>query len=195
MCYGLLCGAENMQTLIGPYPRSKIVLCSADAGPASQREKSGEAGYFFPRGRWVGALRNAAERLGCRFVILTTAHGMVNPGDVIHHYDLHITEHKLRVTENWRQTIPHLLAGMPGSLLVFYSGGCPRDIYIEVLRPILYAQRISLITFGRPNAFDIGKIDEFVDLLMKGTSLAELRSILKCPDKLEFYPYPRQESI
>ncbi len=180
-----------MPMFIGPYPKSKIVLCSADASPNSQRKHPGEAAYFFPGGKWVGTLRNAAERLGCRFVILTTEHGMVNPGDVIHPYDAAIAEHRLRVTEKWRETIPHLLANLSGSLLVFYSGGCPRDAYIDVLEPILHAQGVSLITFGRPNMFDIDKIDKFVGLLIKGTSLDELTSILRCPDRLEFYPCPR----
>jgi hypothetical protein len=180
-----------MPTLIGPYPKSKIVLCSADASPDSQRGQPGEAAYFFPRGRWVGTLRNAAERLGCRFVILTTAHGMVDPDDVIDHYDVAIGKHVLRVTEKWRETIPRLLANLSGGLLVFYSGGCPREEYIDVSKPILHAQGVSLITFGRPNAYDIGKIDEFVVLLMKGAFPSELMSILRCPDRLEFYPCPR----
>lgn len=73
-------------------------------------------------------------------------------------------------------------------MLVFYAGGCPRDKYIELLLPILHSLGISLITFGRLNTYDMGTIDKFVELSFEGTMLNELRSILKLPDKLEYYP-------
>ncbi len=64
---------------IGPYKQERILLCSADAGPKSQRGRPCEAGIFFLGAKWVGATRNCAQRLGCDFTILTTGHGMVRP--------------------------------------------------------------------------------------------------------------------
>ena len=72
-----------MKTLLGPVPKEKIILCSADAHPDSQRNSADRAGNFFPNAPWVGAVRNCAERLHCKFVILTTGHGLVGPEDVI----------------------------------------------------------------------------------------------------------------
>jgi len=52
---------------IGPYHSHEMVLCSADAGPGSQNRQSDQAQFFFPNAKWVGALRNAAQRLHCVF--------------------------------------------------------------------------------------------------------------------------------
>jgi len=173
--------------IIGPCPLSRIVLCSADASPNSQREYDVEAGYFFPGAKWVGTLRNASNKLGCRFVILTTGHGMVNPDDVISPYDLPIEKGLNDVSTNWRQTIPGLLGSSSYDILVFYSGGCPRDHYVQLLRPILMDLGMSLFTYGRPNMFDVGKTVDIVQLLVRGVSFEEIKSLLKCPDKAEYY--------
>lgn len=182
-----------MSFVIGPYPKNRIVLCSADAGPGSQQTMEGEAQYFFRKGRWVGALRNSAERLGCRFVILTTAYGMVNPHDLIQPYDLHIGPYKERIRKIWQQSIPSKIPFGLYDLMVFYAGGCPRHKYVGLLQPILHSLEISLITFGKPNTFDLGQMDKFVGMLLAGTALHELRAILKIPDRLEYYPSFRAE--
>lgn len=36
------------------------------------------------------------------------------------------------------------------------------------MRPILQPLLISLITFGRPNMYDIGNMDDFVTLVAQG---------------------------
>ncbi len=174
-----------MSDIVGPIQRDKIVLCSADASPQSQKIR-GKAAFFFPGAKWVGAVRNASERLGCRFVIITTGHGLVNPDDEITKYDKHIIPYKEEVKKLWEKTIPLLLDNNV-SLMIFYPGGCPRDLYIEILSPILSSLKISLITFGKPNMVDVNKIDNFVNLITKGTSIDELKSILKCPERLRFY--------
>jgi len=171
---------------IGPYDRERIVLCSADAGPNSQRNEPDSANYFFPGAKWVGALRNASDRLECRFVILTTGHGMVNPDDQITPYDMHINENYQQVEHNWKDTVPLLLGAGQYDILVFYSGGCPRDPYLDLLVPILHRCQISLITFGKPNTRDLGKVDQFVSLLMEGTTIEVLRSILTYPGGFNF---------
>ena len=173
---------------LGPYPIDRIVLCSADAGPKSQSDNSAEARYFFTRASWVGAVRNTAEDLGCKFVILTTAHGMVNSEDMINPYDTHIGTYRSEVDAQWQQTIPHVLGTHQYGLIVFYAGGCPRDLYLDLLMPILRNAGISLITFGKPNMYDVGKLEEFTKLIVKGTTIKELESILKYPDELEFIP-------
>jgi hypothetical protein len=175
-----------MKPVIGPYSRDRIVLCSADAAPKAQRDTPCEAGYFFPGAAWVGALRNAAERLGCRFVILTSAYGMVDPDDVIAPYDLEIYGHEAEVASNWKRTIPSLI-GNKCDVVVFHSGGCPKEECTQILEPVLRDNSISLITFGRPNMFDVGKAETIVKLLISGTSIDELRSILRCPDRLELF--------
>lgn len=180
-------GQVPMKTLLGPIPRNKIILCTADASPSSQRTSPDKAGVFFPRAPWVGAVRNCAERLNSKFVILTTGHGMVEPDEVISPYDFHIHNYRSRVAERWRSTIPTRLSKNRGSLIVFYAGGCPRDDYIELCRPILCELGISLLTFGKPNMFDVDKIEKCVQMLASGTSLAEIASILRSPDRLEFY--------
>jgi hypothetical protein len=177
-----------LKTLIGPFPRHRIVLCSADADPGSQKDFPDQAAYFFPGAKWVGAVRNAAERVGCRVVVLTTGHGMVNPEEVIQPYDMHISEYPEEVKRSWLATIPQCLGDNRYDILVFYAGGCPRKPYIEMMLPILQEMNISLLTFGRPSMYDSGKIDELVDAIVLGTTIAELKSILRLPEKLEYYP-------
>jgi len=173
---------------IGPFPNEKIVLCSADAGPGSQRNKPYEAAHFFPGGKWVGAVRNTAEELGIRFVILTTGHGMVDPWDKISPYDRHIDGYTKEVNEKWVDTIPRTLGTNQYNILVFYAGGCPRESYLELMMPILNSLNISMITFGRPNMYDIDKIEEIVGSLVEGSNLEEMKSIMKYPKRLEWYP-------
>lgn len=175
-------------TLIGPVPIDKLVLCSADAGPGAQRDRPRKAGYFFPHAPWVGALRNRSETLNCRFCILTAGHGLVGPDKVIGPYDRHILAFPEWVAEMWQQTVPRLFGRYRCDLMVFYAGGCPRDEYLRVLLPLLRQVGTSLITFGRPNMHDIGRTEQFVQMIEKGTTLNELRAILKHPDRLEYYP-------
>ena len=177
-----------MEHSIGPYHKHRIVLCSADAHPHSQCDTPCEAGYFFPGAKWVGTLRNVAERLGCRFVILTTAYGMVDPEEVIEPYDLHVLGHETQVAKELEQTVPLRIGGKRYDIVVFYSGGCPRDPCIELLQPILRRNHIALVTFGRPNMFDIDKTELIVQLLIRGTFYSEIKSALKCPERFEFFP-------
>ncbi len=174
--------------MIGPYSIQRIVLCSADASPRSQRRRPCNAASFYPGAKWVGAMRNAATRLGCNLVIITTAHGMVNPEDEIGPYDLHIRGHEEEVRSIWRRTIPLVLGQNRFDILVLYFGGCPRYPALEIIREILHEMHISLITFGKPNMFDIDRVDDLVHLLEKGTSLEELRSLTGYPERLEFFP-------
>jgi len=177
-----------MNPSLGPYPRVRIVLCSADASPISQRKEPCEAAFFYPGASWVGAVRNAAEDERCKFVILTTAYGMVEPFDIIAPYDLHIDADTYQVQEKWKQTIPSLIGQGRYDILVFYPGGCPRGKYLRLLKPIVGENGVSLITFGRPNMFDSGKIADVVSCLCQGTSIEGLKSILKYPEYLEFFP-------
>jgi hypothetical protein len=183
---------NGLEETIGPYSLRKIVLCSADASPKSQRETPFPAGFFFPGGKWVGALRNAADSIGCRFVVLTTAYGLVNPDDLIKPYDVHINQFQEEVNSKWNQTIPPLLGPSGSDLMVFYSGGCPMDSYVALLKPILTNLGISLLTFGKPNMFDIGKTKELVEFVTNGASYKMITSLLKCPDRLRFYPAPNR---
>jgi hypothetical protein len=172
-----------------------MVLCSADAGPDSQKKHDDTAEDFFPGAKWVRAIGNSAGRQNCRFVILTTAHGMVNPHDLISPYDLHIRDHKELVRCKWQETIPALLGGKGYRILIFHSGGCPRDLMIDVMLPILHVLGITLLSFGKPNMWDIGKMDEVVELLERGTSLSELSSLLKVPERLVYYPCIKMKGI
>lgn len=174
--------------MIGPYSIQKTVLCSADASPRSQRRRPCNAASFYPGAKWVGAMRNAAKRLGCNLVIITTAHGMVNPEDEIGPYDLHIRGHEEEIRSIWRRTIPLVLGQNRFDILVLCFGGCPRYPALEIIREILQEMHISLITFGKPNMFDIDKIDNLVHLLVRGTYLDELKSIMGYPDRLKFFP-------
>lgn len=176
-----------METQIGPVPKRRLVLCSADASPDAQRSQPDRAGYFFPDGRWVGAMRNAADALSVRFVVLTTGYGLVNPDEVLEKYDKHIDPYRAFVTEKWRKTAPLLLGKSQYDLMLFYAGGCPRDKYLKVLKPVLHSIGTSLITFGRPNMYDIGKAGTVARMLINGTSLDKLRTILRYPAKLEYY--------
>ena len=171
--------------MIGPYKKSRIVLCSADAGPNSQSDMPCSAEYFFPGAKWVGAVRNAAQNIGCRFVILTTAHGMVNPTDMISPYDLHGQHNKKQVSDIWNKSVPQIIDNNC-DLLVFYAGGVPKELYLELFVPILRDLKIDLITFGRPNMYDVGKISEIAKALQSSVSMDELRDFLKCPEKLIF---------
>ncbi|MCX5846781.1 MAG: hypothetical protein NTW12_10585 [Deltaproteobacteria bacterium] len=174
---------------IGPYQRTRIVLCSADASPKAQVQGKGEAAYFFPGAKWVGSVRNAACNLKCRFVILTTAHGMVNPHNIISPYDLKAENNKKKVSEIWRDTVPQILGSNNYDLLLFYAGGCPIKPYMELFLPILRDLKIDFITFGRPNMYDSGKIKDMAEMLEKRSSMIELKSILKCPERLIFVPW------
>jgi hypothetical protein len=177
-----------MNTAIGPIRADRIVLCSGDAGPGSQRTQPGRAEYFFQHANWVGATRNSASDLGCHFVILTTGFGLVNPSDTLSPYDKHINNHRAYVTDKWKETIPALLAGAGLELLVFYAGGCPRDTYLSVARPIFHAVGLDVLTFGWPQRCDIGKIRSVTQGVISGTTVHKLRTILSCPDRLEYSP-------
>jgi hypothetical protein len=72
--------------------------------------------------------------------------------------------------------------------MVFYAGGCPRDEMLNVMLPILNKQGIDLLTFGKPNMFDVGQLDQVVQLLISGTSISDIKSLLKVPDRLKFCP-------
>jgi hypothetical protein len=126
-----------MKVEIGPFPRERILLCSADAGPNSQRQAARDAGHFFPRAKWVGTLRNVADLARVQFVILTTGHGMVYPWEVIEPFDAHIDICREIVRRKWIQTIPRVIGKSRYDIMVFYAGGCPREAYIGLLRPIL----------------------------------------------------------
>jgi hypothetical protein len=173
---------------IKPKYSHEIVLCSADAGPGSQRKNTAQAQYFFPGAKWVDALRNAAGRLGCDFLILTTQHGLVEPRQIISPYDLHINVHRQAVTEKWFATIPPLVSGREYKLMIFYAGGCPRDEMIEVMLPIMQQQGVAILTFGRPHMCDVDKAETIWKMVTKGTTDSEIKSILGVPERFEYYP-------
>jgi hypothetical protein len=173
--------------MIGPYDLSRIVMCSADANPHSQRTYADSAENFFPGAKWVGAVRNVAEKIGCRFVVLTTAHGLVDPHDTITPYDMHISKYRRDVTAKWEETFPARLRAGAYDLMVFYAGGCPRDEMVDVMLPILRDLHIDLLTFGRPNMFDAGKIQKVVEAVIDGTTSDELKNMLKVRDRLAFW--------
>jgi hypothetical protein len=103
-------GTDEGNPKIGPYNIHEIVLCSADASPTAQKNNPDQAQYFFPKAKWVGALRNTADRLSCDFFIITTAHGMVDPTQIISPYDMHINKYPTEVEANWQTTIPAMVA-------------------------------------------------------------------------------------
>jgi hypothetical protein len=183
-----------MSERIGPYDRERIVLCSADASPKAQKRVADAAAYFFPGAKWVGGLRNAAGRLSLRFVILTTGHGMVHSEDVIGPYDMHIEKHAQEVSENWNSSVPSLLGSNRHDLLVFYTGGCPRKPYLEILVPILKRCSIACLVYGKPFMRDLEKTEEVVRRVMEGTTIEDLRSILRSPENLEFYEKESKET-
>jgi|GEM_PF-368919 len=177
-----------MEGQIGPYARERILLCSADAGPDSQKTTVDDAGHFFPGAKWVGAFRNIADRTRSQLVILTTGHGMVYPWDVIGPFDAHIDIYKEEIQKRWIQTIPPIIGGNQYDIMLFYSGGCPREPYLDLLLPILKDHGISLLTFGRPNMYDIDKTEHILDLIVAGNSLHKIRSVLAVPERLQFFP-------
>jgi hypothetical protein len=176
-----------MKTALGPIKKEQLILCSADASPDSQRKHPYPAADFFPNGKWVGALRNTAHTLGCKFVILTTGHGLVAPDDIISPFDAHIDTYPDKVRKLWETTIPRVLKEHRNSLMLFYSGGCPREPYIKIAMPILHTLGISLLSFGKPMMFDVDKIEKCSQMLFRGTSFEEIASILGVPERLEFY--------
>lgn len=173
---------------LGPYQRERIVLCSGDASPRSQRNIPGEAGYFFPGGKWVGATRNSAERLNCRFVIFAGPYGLVNPWQIIAPYDVpgHTEEEQTMIRDRLFQTIPLLIGGDRYDVVFLYAGANPREIIIEMMWPILKDNSIDLVTFGKPNTGDLGKLDNVVELLIRGTTPNELSEILRFPQRLKY---------
>ncbi|HNQ64876.1 MAG TPA: hypothetical protein PK842_03925 [Smithella sp.] len=180
---------EAKDETIGPYQLNRIILCSADASPASQKKDKYKAEYFFPSAKWVGAVRNVASDLGCKFVILTTKHGLVNPSDDIDHYDLEIKGNENIINEKWQDTTSRLIRRGQYDILVFYAGGCPRDEYLRILSPILKNLEIDLLTFGKPNMGDAGKIKDIVESLGEEASIDTLKKKLKFPDRLLFFPH------
>ena len=173
---------------LGPYQGGRIVLCSGDASPRSQRNIPGEAGYFYPGAKWVGATRNSSERLNCRFVIFAGPYGLVDPWEIIAPYDVpgHTEEEQTMIRDNLSRTIPQLIGQNRYDVFVLYAGANPRDIIIEMMWPILEHNGIDLITFGKPNTADVGKLDNVVALLIRGTTLNELRTILRYPERLKY---------
>ena len=123
--------------MIGPHRPSEILLCSADASPKSQKAQPAEAGIFFPGAKWVGAVRNSARRMQCPFLILSTAYGMVTNDEIINPFDLHIDVYPEKVKEIWNRTIPSVLSNKRYRIMVFYAGGCPRESYIDLIKPLL----------------------------------------------------------
>jgi hypothetical protein len=175
-------------TMVGPYRMNRIVLCSSDAGPNSQRSEPEQAGYFFPGAKWVGTLRNAAKRLHCKFVITTTAYGMVTHDELIEPYDLPASHNVEEVKEKWGETFKEVLGENNYDIALCYLGGCPRNPGLPIKVGIFNSMNISVIKFGRPNMLDIGKIDRVAHLLTQGTSIDEIKSILDYPEYLEFFP-------
>lgn len=175
------------RTSLGPVPITKIILCAADAGPRAQSPTPAAAQSFFPGAKWVGAVRNVAERVGAKFVVLTTGHGLVRATDKLTPYDLPIRTHAHEVAVYWRTTVPAVLRADRGDLLLFYAGGCPRDLYLAQLLPALRPLGISLLTFGRPNMVDVGQLESIVHHLTVGTTLAAIAEGLSHPNRLQFY--------
>jgi hypothetical protein len=135
-------------------------------------------------------MRNAAERLACTFVIFAGPYGLVGPLEVIAPYDVpgHSKEEQTMIKEKLNLTIPRLIGGNRYDLVVFYAGANPRDLIIEMMGPILKDNNMDLITFGKPNMWDIGKLEEFVQLLISGTTMNGLKAILSFPERLDFFP-------
>ena len=177
--------------MIGPYQRDRIMLCSADAGPPSQKQTACEAAYFFPGGKWVGAVRNSAHELECAFTILTSTYGMVNSHDIIGPYDLRAENNEEEVSLQWNSTVPNIMRRNQYDILVFYAGAVPRDPILKLLLPILRDLKIDFITFGRPNMFDVGKVKAIVSLLEEGSTFNQLQSVLKRPERLKFVAWNR----
>jgi hypothetical protein len=113
---------------------------------------------------------------------------MVNPTQLISPYDMHINEYPVEVEAKWQTTIPVMVGTGRYKLMIFYAGGCPRAEMLSVMLPILYEHGIDLLTFGRPNMYDVDRIEYIFHMLVKGTSISELKHRLKVPERLEFYP-------
>ncbi len=179
-----------MTTHLGPIPVNKIILCAADAGVGAQSATPEAAGQCFPGAAWVGAVGAVAERVGARFVILTTGHGLVRAKDVIAPYDLPIHTHAHEVDVYWRTTIPAVLHAHKHALMLFYAGGSPRDVYLAHGLPHLRELGISLLTFGRPNMVDVDQLEPVVHALSAGTTLEAIAARLKHPNRLQFHYHP-----
>lgn len=93
----------------------------------------------------------------------------------------------MAVDMNWIKTIPRVLSRDECEVLVLYTGGCPQKLYIAMLRPKLRTQKIALLAFGKPNMGDAGKIEKIVQMLTMGTSVAELKDMVKYREYLDFY--------
>jgi hypothetical protein len=173
---------------LGPYTTREILLCSLDASPNSQRSSPYPAAYFFHNASWVGALRNTARSLGCDFTIITTKYGFVEPDEIIAPYDMHYDQFTETVTDTWRRTAHSKLRDKGYKIAILYFGGCSKDGSLRALSQILNDLGISVLTFGRPNMFDINKIDPIIGKLESegGTSLADIRSVLDYPHYLYF---------
>jgi hypothetical protein len=174
---------------LGPYDRETIILCSADASPNSQSDHSCAAEFFFPKAKWVGAIRNIAKIMDCKFTILTTKHGMVHPDDIIDKYDLEINGNENEIRTIWSNSIKNVLADGRYKLIVFYAGGCPRDQYLRILEPIFKEHKIDILTIGKPNMCDVGKVSDMVSMLANRVSIDQLKSVLEYPDRLLFFRY------
>jgi hypothetical protein len=101
---------------------------------------------------------------------------------------MHINEYPEEVGTKWRVTIPAMVGSGRYKLMIFYAGGCPRDEMLSAMFPILTENKIDLLTFGRPNMYDVNKIKNIFQMLIDGTSTSEIKNILKVPDRLKFCP-------
>jgi hypothetical protein len=175
---------------IGPYARERIVLCSADASPHSQLSVPAAAEDLFPGATFVRAMGNAARRLRCRFVIFAAPYGVVSPLKIIEPFDIHGTteEERASIREQCHRSVPQLLGGGRYDAVVLYCGAVPRDIVLDTLGLVVTDNGLDLITFGKPNTWDLGKINEIVAGIMAGSYMSDLRSCLKAPDRLLFMP-------
>ena len=111
---------------------------------------------------------------------------MVNSWDIIAPYDQHIDVYPEEIEEKFKNTISRWLEGKKYKLGIFYGGGVPRDSYLKILFPIFRSYEVWLLTFGKPNMFDVGKIDKIVNILTNGmdTKICDIRSLLKVPERL-----------
>jgi hypothetical protein len=176
-----------MTTVLGPMAVDKIILCAADAGRAAQSATPEAAWRCFPGAPWVEALGATAEKVGTKFLVLTTGHGLVRAKDVIAPYDLPLSTHGYEATVYWRTTVPAVLRAHKHALMIFYAGGSPRDLYLEHLLPLLRPLGISVLTFGRPSMVDVDQVEGCVAALRQGTTLEKIAGRLKHPNRLQFY--------
>jgi hypothetical protein len=112
-----------------------------------------------------------------------------NPHDIISTYDLKVENNKKEVSEIWRNKVPQILGSNNYDVLLFYTGAVPREPYMELFLPILLDLKIDFIILGWPMMRDSGKIKVVAEMLEKGSSMNELKSILKYPEKLTFVPW------